>query len=139
MGSGGTRAGGIAVRLVLLALLLLGVGVLHTLSHAGAHGGVSAPAHSHEAQLADEERTGAAHATAVALVEGERDEPEHRAYAEGAAASDCFALIPVASELARPPCTAVLSGTTGPGVLTAEGAREPGGGLAPARLSVLRI
>lgn len=143
MGSG-MRASGVAVRLVLLTLLLLGVGVLHTLSHAGAHGGVSAPAavaHSHEADAVGAEQTGAAHAPSVAQVsvDVEQQELQHRAHAEGTTAADCFALIPVGAGLAPPPCTAVSSGAMGLGVLTAGVVREPGGGLELAQLSVLRI
>lgn len=135
------RASGVAARLVLLALLLLGVGVLHTLSHAGAHGGVSAPAavaHSHEADAVGAEHTGAAHAPSVAQVSLEQHELRHRAHAEGTTA-DCFALIPAGAGLAPPPCTAVSSGAMGLGVFKAGVVREPGGGLELAQLSVLRI
>ncbi|CAM5243132.1 hypothetical protein [Streptomyces aurantiogriseus] len=136
------KASGVAVRLVLLALLLLGVGVLHTLSHAGAHGGVSAPvmaAHSHEAHAVTAEEAHAPHAPSAAHASVEPQEPPHRAHAEGATASDCFALIPGGSGLAPPPCTAVSSGAMGLGVFTANAVQDPGGGPALAQLSVLRI
>ncbi|RZB14308.1 hypothetical protein StrepF001_38740 [Streptomyces sp. F001] len=137
------KASGVAVRLVLLALLL-GLGVLHTLSHAGAHGGVSAPttvSHSHEAHGAATavEETGASHAPSAAHASVEQQDPQHRAHAEGATAADCFALIPGGSWLAPPPCTAVSSGATGFGVFAAGAVQDPGGGPALAQLSVLRI
>jgi hypothetical protein len=107
------KASGVAARLVLLALLVLGVGVLHTLSHAGAHGGVSAPiavTDSHEAYPVGADEAGAVHLLDVAHVSVEEQERGHRAHAEATDVSDCFALIPSESWLAPPPCTAVSSG-----------------------------
>ncbi|MDF3142086.1 hypothetical protein [Streptomyces sp. T21Q-yed] len=114
-----------ALRLVLLALLLLGVGVLHTLSHAGAHGGLSAVGsapHAHQAH-------------AAALV----DDSQHSAQAEGTPASDCFALTPSGSWLLPPPCAATWSGAVDLGALRADALQDAGGGPPLSRLSVLRI
>ena len=137
------KASGVAARLVLLALLLLGVGVLHTLSHAGAHGGVSAAAvavtDSHEAYPAGADEAGAVHLPDAAHVSVEQQERGHRAHAEAADVSDCFALIPSESWLAPPPCTAVSSGATELGASTAGAVQDLGGGPARAKLSVLRI
>lgn len=136
------KASGVAVRLVLLALLLLGVGVLHTLSHAGAHGGVSETGtvtHSHEAYPASSDEAGAPHVPDAAQASVEQQELQHRAHAEGTTASDCFALIPSGSWLAPPPCTAISSRAMSLDVSTAAGVQDPGGGPALAQLSVLRI
>ncbi|MGX1471996.1 UNVERIFIED_CONTAM: hypothetical protein RKD50_000804 [Streptomyces canus] len=140
--SGGMKASGVAARLVLLALLLLGVGVLHTLSHAGAHGGVSAPiavTDSHEAYPVGADEAGAVHLLDVAHVSVEQQERGHRAHAEATDVSDCFALIPSESWLAPPPCTAVSSGPTDLGASAAGAVQDLGGGPARAQLSVLRI
>ncbi|MFI5682078.1 hypothetical protein [Streptomyces cellulosae] len=139
--SGGMKASGAAARLVLLARLL-GVGVLHTLSHAGAHGGVSAPVvvtDSHEAYPVGADQAGAVHLPDAAHVSVEQQERGHRAHAEATAVSDCFALIPSGSWLAPPPCTAVSSGATERGASTSGAVQDLGGHPARAQLSVLRI
>lgn len=136
------KASGVAARLVLLALLLLGVGVLHTLSHAGAHGGVSAPTavtDSHEAYPAGADEAGAVHTPDATHVSVEQQDRGHRAHAEATAVSDCFALIPSGSWLTPPPCTALSSGATEPGASTAGAVQNLGGHPARAQLSVLRI
>ena len=136
------KASGVAARLVLLALLLLGVGVLHTLSHAGAHGGVSAPiavTDSHEAYPVGADEAGAVHLLDVAHVSVEQQERGHRAHVEATDVSDCFALIPGEAWLAPPPCTAVSSGATDLDASTAVAVQDFGGGPARAQLSVLRI
>ncbi|MGK5692888.1 hypothetical protein ACSNOJ_08205 [Streptomyces sp. URMC 128] len=138
--SGGMKAGGVALRLVLLTLLL-GVGVLHTLSHAGAHGGVSASdavAHSPQVHAALADDVGFPQnpdASAAAL---EHDDAQHRAHTEGTPASDCLALIPSGLWLLPPSCTSTWAGMAdlAGGV---DVAQDPDGGPARARLSVLRI
>ncbi|MEV8018096.1 hypothetical protein AB0O76_17525 [Streptomyces sp. NPDC086554] len=132
-----------ALRLVLLALLLLGVGVVHTLSHAGAHGGVStseAVQHSPQSYAAfDEAPVGADDPHAPSPVVVEQEDPHHRAHAEGTTASDCFALIPDGSELAPTPCPTPWCGAVGVGALRFAPVPDFGDGPGLSQLSVLRI
>ena len=132
------KAGGVALRLVLLALLLLGVGVLHPLSHAGVHGGLSAtsavPDHPAHATLA--EAAGGPHASVAGAEHGD---PQHRAHAEGTPAADCLALIPSGSWLLPPSCISTWTSTAEFGAVRAGLAQDPGGGPAHSQLPVLRI
>ncbi|MEU0164155.1 hypothetical protein ABZ214_01550 [Streptomyces iakyrus] len=146
--SGGMKAGGVALRLVLLTLLLLGVGVLHTLSHAGAHGGVSASdAVAHSPQVQVQVQVHAALTDDVGLPQNpdassaalEHDDAQHRAHTEGTPASDCLALIPSGLWLLPPSCTSTWTGMADLGAGGADVAQDPGGGPARERLSVLRI
>ncbi|MFC9913990.1 hypothetical protein [Streptomyces sp. NPDC059862] len=139
--SGGMKAGGVALRLVLLTLLLLGVGVLHTLSHAGAHGGVSASdavAQSHPVHAALADDVGLPQNPDASAAAPEHDDAQHRAHTEGTPASDCLALIPSGLWLLPPSCTSTWTGTAGL-ARRADVAQDPGGGPARSRLSVLRI
>lgn len=140
---GSAKAGGVALRLVLLALLLLGVGVVHTLSHAGAHGGVSASGasqHSPQSYAAfDETAVGLDDQHAPSPVVVEQGDPQHRAHSEGTTVSDCFALTPDGSELAPPPSPTTWCGAIGVGVLRFASVPDFGDGSGLSRLSVLRI
>jgi hypothetical protein len=141
---GGAKTGGLALRLVLLALLLLGVGVLHTLSHAGAHGGVSASdtvrQSHHEHAASENEKATAPMATShtpAAVVEPE--DSRHSAHADGTTASDCFALIPTGSWLVPPRCLATWSNTAGVDALRAVLPPDHELGTALSQMPALRI
>lgn len=136
------KAGGVALRLVLLTLLLLGVGVLHTLSHAGAQGGVSASdavAHSPQVHAALADDVGLPQNPDASAVAPERDDAQHGAHTEGTPASDCLALIPSGLWLLPPSCTSTWTGMADLGAGGADVAQDPGRGPARSRLSVLRI
>lgn len=139
---GSAKAGGVALRLVLLALLLLGVGVVHTLSHAGAHGGVStssASQHSPQSYAAFEEAAigpDDPHAPSAAV---EQEDSHHRAHAEGTTASDCFALTPDGSEPAPAPRPTPWCGAAGVDGLRFAPVPDFGDGPGLSQLSVLRI
>ncbi|CCK25806.1 putative secreted protein [Streptomyces davaonensis JCM 4913] len=143
--SGGTKAGGIALRLVLLALLFLGVGVLHTLSHAGAHGGVTASSavqHGHQGEAAPAQGASAQeepHSAATAVEVVDHGDVQRRVHAEGTDASDCFALMPSGSWLLGPYSTATGNCAEGLGTIRAGLPQDPGVSPGLSRLSVLRI
>ncbi|MFI7413607.1 hypothetical protein ACIBU0_33600 [Streptomyces sp. NPDC049627] len=143
MGSS-VKAGIVALRLVLLAVLLLGVGVVHTLSHAGVHEGVAASVvsgavpTSHQTHAAPEEG-GIPEAVADAASFVERDDSPHAAHEGHTTVAECFALIPSGPWLLAP------SGSAMRGVdASAEafrGALPPDfiPDFKPSRSSVLRI
>ncbi|MFI0084632.1 hypothetical protein [Streptomyces bobili] len=143
-----TQMGNRALRLVLLVLLLFGVGVLHTLSHAGAHGAVAAPAavqhsghttyvsHAAAPALAD-----AAQAPAVA-VGVEREQPDAHRLGEPAShveAASCFALVPTGLWLVPPDNPATWSGDTHISVMRVDRTPDSCRGAASTRSPLLRI
>ncbi|MDX3458718.1 hypothetical protein PV396_43505 [Streptomyces sp. ME02-8801-2C] len=137
-----------AVRLVLLVLLLFGVGVLHTLSHAGAHGAVAAPhAVQHSAHTtyvthaAAPALAGAAHSPAVAEAV-EREQPDAHRLGEPAGdveAASCFALVPTGSWLVPPDNPAAWSGEAYIGVMSVGRTPDSCRGAASTRSPLLRI
>jgi hypothetical protein len=139
---GGVKAGGVALRLVLLALLLFGVGVVHTLSHVGAHDGVSASdavQHAHQADTAFDETVVAPDDPHMSVAAVDQEDTRHRAHAEGTTASECFALIPTGSWLVPPHCPSIWGDGAGVDVRGLGLVPDPGLGPTLSQLSVLRI
>ncbi|MFF7642976.1 hypothetical protein [Streptomyces canus] len=140
MGSS-VKAGAVALRLVLLAVLLLGVGVLHTLSHAGAHEGVAVSSTvQYDQQVhAVFERSATPEAVPHAANLREPEGSQHVAYVDSTTVSECFALVPTGSWLLALHGPATCGAATGVEVFRGVPVPRPGPGLKPLRPAVLRI
>ncbi|MDF3142490.1 MULTISPECIES: hypothetical protein [unclassified Streptomyces] len=139
--AGATR--GLLARLLLLGLLLIGLGVVHTLAHADAHDGITGhtTAHHFDLAAADQEPSDGHH-------EGERDtsgEALHPMTAVGTAdpdslpEADCWASAPT-GPWPVPPAQLAAGTTTDPhGAQLADGLLSCRAHISPHALGVLRI
>ncbi|GAA3841379.1 hypothetical protein [Streptomyces chiangmaiensis] len=89
-----TKTGDVALRLVLLTLLLLGVGVLHTLGHAGAHSGVATSEGIQHASHATPVVDGPLLASADVETAEHPDPHQHIGSVAHTEVSSCFAVVP---------------------------------------------
>lgn len=139
--AGATR--GLLARLLLLGLLLIGLGVIHTLAHADAHDGVTGPmiAHHFDVAVADQEPSNghpgretdpfgeAPHLTTVVATADPDSLPE----------ADCWASAPTGM-WPVPPAQLASGTTTDPhGAPPADGLLSCRAHTSPHALGVLRI
>ncbi|KUL46990.1 hypothetical protein [Streptomyces regalis] len=138
------KASEVTLRLVLLTLLLLGVGVLHTLGHAGAHGGITASDAVQHLDNAAPVAAGSPHATdettcSLADTVEFLDPHQHVETTVHTDVSSCFAVVSPGPWLVPPHSHVVWDGDDDIGAGPSGSARSSAMAKAGSRLQVLRI
>ncbi|KUL22167.1 hypothetical protein [Streptomyces regalis] len=139
--AGATR--GLLARLLLLGLLLIGLGVVHTLAHADAHDGVTGPttAHYFDLAAADQEPSNGHHGRETDTF-GEALHPTTAlatADLDSLPEADCWASAPT-GPWSVPPAQLASGTTTEPhGAQLADGLLSCRAHISPHALGVLRI